>query len=100
MPDSGEFQLVVLPHLEEAYSLARWLMGSASGAEDVVQEALLRALTYFGSFKGQNARAWLLQIVRNVAYAMLRQERGATAPLPLDGDEIDCNIDHRGESPA
>jgi DNA-directed RNA polymerase specialized sigma24 family protein len=52
---------VVLPHLDAAYNLARWLMRDPVAAEDVVQEAMLRALTYFASFKGVNPRAWLLQ---------------------------------------
>jgi RNA polymerase sigma factor (sigma-70 family) len=66
----------VLPHLDAAYNLARWLMRDAAAAEDVVQEAMLRALTYFTSFKGVNPRAWLLQIVRNAAYASVRLDRG------------------------
>src|SRR5438132_9474722 len=70
------FEAVVLPHLDAAYNLARWLMRDATAAEDVVQEAMLRALTYFASFKGVNPRAWLLQIVRNAAYASGSLERG------------------------
>jgi len=70
------FAAVVLPHLDAAYNLARWLMRDATAAEDVVQEAMLRALTYFASFKGVNPRAWLLQIVRNAAYASASLERG------------------------
>src|SRR5712691_12902161 len=69
-------EAVVLPHLDAAYNLARWLMRDAIAAEDVVQEAMLRALTYFASFKGVNPRAWLLQIVRNTAYASQRLDRG------------------------
>lgn len=71
MPESGSFASVALPHLDAAYNLARWLTGSREEAEDVVQEAMLRALTYFPSFRGGNARAWVLQIVRNTAYAAL-----------------------------
>jgi RNA polymerase sigma-70 factor (ECF subfamily) len=66
----------VLPHLDAAYNLARWLMRDAAAAEDVVQEAMLRALTYFASFKGVNPRAWLLRIVRNAAYASASLQRG------------------------
>ena len=65
----------MLPHLDAAYNLARWLVRDAA-AEDVVQEAMLRALTYFSSFKGVNPRAWLLQIVRNAAYASTGIDRG------------------------
>ena len=66
----------MLPHLDAAYNLARWLMRDAAAAEDVVQEAMLRALTYFASFRGVNPRAWLLQIVRNAAYASASLDRG------------------------
>ena len=66
----------MLPHLDAAYNLARWLMRDAAAAEDVVQEAMLRALTYFASFKGGNSRAWLLQIVRNAAYTSQGLDRG------------------------
>ena len=66
----------MLPHLDAAYNLARWLTRDAASAEDVVQEAMLRALTYFASFKGVNPRAWLLQIVRNAAYASSSLDRG------------------------
>jgi RNA polymerase sigma-70 factor (ECF subfamily) len=71
------FEAVVLPHLDAAYNLARWLVRDPAAAEDVVQEAMLRALTYFASFKGVNPRAWLLQIVRNAAYSSRQLDRGA-----------------------
>jgi RNA polymerase sigma-70 factor (ECF subfamily) len=70
------FAAVVLPHLDAAYNLARWLVRDPAAAEDVVQEAMLRALTYFAGFKGVNSRAWLLQIVRNTAYASRSLDRG------------------------
>ncbi len=71
------FAATVLPHLDAAYNLARWLMRDPTAAEDVVQEAMVRALTYFASFKGANPRAWLLQIVRNVAFSSHSLDRGA-----------------------
>lgn len=77
-PDGGRFEQVVLPHLDSAYNLARWLVRDASLAEDVVQDAVLRALGYFASYRGGNARAWLLQIVRNTAYTTLMARRGRT----------------------
>jgi RNA polymerase sigma-70 factor (ECF subfamily) len=85
---------VVLPHLDAAYNLARWIMGGAEDAEDVVQEALVRALTYFPSFRGRNARAWLLQIVRNTAYSALRARRGLRlVPLAEEaGDDDDPGV--------
>jgi len=76
------FAAVVLPHLDAAYNLARWLLRDSAAAEDVVQEAMLRALTYFSSFKGVNPRAWLLQIVRNTAYASRELDRG-TQLVPI-----------------
>lgn len=71
------FEAVVLPHLDAAYNLARWLTRNTADADDVVQEAVLRAATYFAGFRGTNARAWLLQIVRNTAYASKKLVRGA-----------------------
>ena len=77
MEQDSAFAAVALPHLDAAYNLARWLTGSADEAEDVVQEAMVRALTYFPSFRGGNPRAWVLQIVRNAAYAALKTRHGA-----------------------
>ena len=71
--DDG-FEAVVLPHLDAAHNLARWLMRDRAAADDVLQEAMLRALTYFPSFRGGNSRGWLLQIVRNTAYSALKPE--------------------------
>jgi RNA polymerase sigma-70 factor (ECF subfamily) len=62
---SESFDEVVLPHLDAAYRLARWLMRNEHDAEDAVQEASLRALRYFRTFSGGNARAWFHRIVRN-----------------------------------
>jgi RNA polymerase sigma-70 factor (ECF subfamily) len=73
-PDKN-FELVVLPHLDAAHNLARWLMRDGAAAEDVLQEAIVRALTYFPSFRGVNPRGWLLQIVRNTAYSALQPGR-------------------------
>jgi len=75
-PDSQRFQAEVLVHLDAAHNLARWLLRDPADAEDVLQEALLRAFSYFPSFRGTNARAWLLQIVRNAAYAALKKRKG------------------------
>jgi RNA polymerase sigma-70 factor, ECF subfamily len=64
---AASFEQLVAEHLDAAYNLARWLTRDATLAQDVVQDAIVRALTYFSTFRGENARAWLLQIVRNVA---------------------------------
>jgi RNA polymerase sigma-70 factor (ECF subfamily) len=69
------FERVVLPHLDAAYNLARWLTRNDHDARDVVQDALLRALRYFRSLRGEHARPWLLQIVRHTCYTWLRQNR-------------------------
>lgn len=82
------FARVALPHLDAAYNLARWLVRDADAAQDVVQDAMVRALTYFASFRGDNARAWLLQIVRTTAYTRAARSRGAAeVPLPAE-DEL------------
>lgn len=69
------FELVALPHLAAAYDLARWLTGSSDDAEDVVQESYLRAFQFFDGWRGENARAWLLAIVRNTAMSWLQRNR-------------------------
>jgi RNA polymerase sigma-70 factor, ECF subfamily len=66
---SERFEDVVLPHRDAAYRLARWLIRNEHDAEDIVQEASLRALRYFGTFGGRNARAWFLRIVRNTCWS-------------------------------
>jgi RNA polymerase sigma-70 factor, ECF subfamily len=74
------FEEVVLPHLDAAYRLARWLMANEHDAEDVVQEASLRAFRYFRTFAEGNARAWFLRIVRNICYSW----HGRKLQLPAD----------------
>jgi RNA polymerase sigma-70 factor (ECF subfamily) len=102
---AGSFEQVVMPHLNAAYNLAHWLMRDQSQAEDVVQDAVLRALNYFASYKGGDARAWLLRIVRNPAYAVLAaRRRGPTtslddAGLTADGDPIAMEIADPADNP-
>jgi RNA polymerase sigma-70 factor, ECF subfamily len=74
-----DFQELAATHLESAYNLARWLVRDPALADDVVQDAMLRALRYYHGFRGENARAWLLQIVRNVALTRLKRA-GAESP--------------------
>ena len=81
------FARAALPHLDAAYNLARWLVRDADAAQDVVQDAMVRALTYFAGFRGENARAWLLQIVRTTAYNRAARQRGAAeVPLPEEDE--------------
>src|SRR4249919_1892272 len=84
------FEQTVLPHLTAAYNLARWLTRNDEDAEDVVQEASLRAVKYWRGFAGGESRSWLLAIVRNTFYSWLRQ-KSAQPELTGDGeiDEID-----------
>jgi RNA polymerase sigma factor (sigma-70 family) len=70
-----DFEQVVLSNLDAAYNLARWLVRNPHDAEDVVQEACLRAVRFFGGYQEGNARAWLLRIVRNTAYSFLEKKR-------------------------
>jgi RNA polymerase sigma-70 factor (ECF subfamily) len=69
------FEQAVLPHLDAAYNLARWMMRNEQDAQDVVQEAYLRAFRFFPGFRGGDARAWLLKIVRNTCYTWLHVDR-------------------------
>ena len=92
------FERVVLPHLDAAYNLARWLMRDADAAEDVVQEAMVRALSYFGGFKGINPRAWLLQIVRNTAYGSRALNRGAET-VPIADDDTAPELASEADDP-
>jgi RNA polymerase sigma-70 factor (ECF subfamily) len=69
------FEQDVLPHLDAAYNLARWLIRDEQGAQDVVQEAYLRAFRFFSGFRGGDARAWLMKIVRNTCYTWLHANR-------------------------
>jgi RNA polymerase sigma factor (sigma-70 family) len=80
----GRFERAVLPHLEAAYNLARWLTRNDHDAEDVVQEAYVRALTFFDSFRGEDGRAWLLAVVRNTCYTWLEKHRSKEPPVSLD----------------
>jgi RNA polymerase sigma factor (sigma-70 family) len=91
---------VVLPHLDAAYNLARWLMRDVEAAEDVLQEAMVRALTYFASFKGVNPRAWLLQIVRNTAYGSMALNRGIEmVPITAESGETTVELVSADDDP-
>lgn len=78
--------VLVLPHLDAAYNLARWLARNDADAQDIVQDAFERAMRYIGGFRGDNARSWLLQIVRNTCYSWLKANRPG-AETAFDGDE-------------
>jgi RNA polymerase sigma-70 factor (ECF subfamily) len=82
------FEQTVLPHLDAAYNLARWLAGNEHDAQDVAQEACLRAFRFFGNFRGDNARAWFLVIVRNTFHTWLRKNRPPQVMLELADEAL------------
>lgn len=84
------FEAQVLPHLDATYRFARWLARSPDDAEDLVQEAMLRAYRGFDALRGSDVKAWLLTIVRNChATALQQQRRRAQVPLPEEHDALD-----------
>lgn len=82
------FEECVLPHLDAAFNLARWLLRDKSNAEDATQEAMLRAYRFFGGFRSGDGRAWLLQIVRNCCYTWLRKNRPQEDISEVDEDAM------------
>jgi RNA polymerase sigma-70 factor (ECF subfamily) len=80
----ARFEQLIVPHLNAAYNLARWLLGRDQDAEDVVQEAYLRAFQFFGGFHGTDGRAWLLAIVRNNCYTWMQRQRRQAASTAFD----------------
>ena len=86
------FEALMLPHLDAAHNLAKWLLRNEEDACDVVQEAYLRAFKSFSGFRGSNGRAWLLTIVRNTSYTLLKKNRGADLTTTFD-EEIHASGD-------
>lgn len=85
--EAERFERMILPHLDAAYNLARWLTRNNHDAEDVVQEACMRAQKFFGGFHGDDGRAWLIKIVRNTCYTWLERNRPRTAEIDFDEDK-------------
>src|SRR5216117_30825 len=96
--DLMSFEALMLPHLDAAHNLAKWLLRNEQDAQDVVQEAYLRAFKSFGGFHGSNGRAWLLTIVRNTSYTLLKKNRALDLTTTFD-EEIHA-IGHQSASPA
>jgi RNA polymerase sigma-70 factor (ECF subfamily) len=92
------FEQAVLPHLDAAYNLARWLTRNEQDAQDVTQEAFLRAFRFFDGYQGGNMRAWLLTIVRNTCYTWLHQNRPPEAAVEFD-EEIHSSESSGGADP-
>lgn len=91
MPDQSKavrFEEIALPHLGAAYNLARWLLHNEHDAEDVVQEAYLRALTSFSGYYGGDSRSWLMTIVRNTCYTWLQKNQALRLSDPIE-DKLD-----------
>ncbi|HEU0155510.1 MAG TPA: sigma-70 family RNA polymerase sigma factor [Stellaceae bacterium] len=84
----SRFEAVVLPHLDAAYALARWLTRNDADAADVVQEAMLRAFRYFNSYRDGDAKSWVLRIVRRSCYSWFERNRPAEI-VPLKEEEAD-----------
>lgn len=80
----ARFEQIVVPHLGAAYNLSRWLTRNDTDAQDVVQEAYLRAFKFFGSYHGGDSRSWLLTIVRNTCYTWLQQNRARELTTEFD----------------
>lgn len=80
----NDFEQVLLPHLDAAYNLARWLLRNDQDAEDAVQEAYLRAYKSFSRFRGGDGKAWLMTILRNVCYTMIKKFRSHETQEPFD----------------
>lgn len=87
------FEEVALRHLPAAYNLARWLVRNDQDAEDVVQEAYLRAFKFFGGYRGGEGRTWLLTIVRNTSYSWLQRNRARELTEPIDDTQQDLICD-------
>jgi len=83
----AQFERLVMPHLDAAYNLARWLAGNDHDAEDIAQEACVRAFRFVGGCRGSDGRAWLLTIVRNTAYSWLKKNRSQRL-IFIDDDEV------------
>lgn len=88
---TGRFETAVLPHLDAAYNLARWLLRDDHSAQDAVQEACIRAFRFFDHLRGEDARPWLLGIVRNTCYTLLRKRRQVGEHVEFD-EERDTGL--------
>jgi RNA polymerase sigma-70 factor, ECF subfamily len=97
---SGGFEEVVLPHLDAAYNLARWLVRKPQDAEDIVHEAYLRAFKFFAGYQGGDARAWVLKIVRNTSYSYLEKNRPAELAEEFDEEVHTAVVEQPGAEAA
>ena len=91
----AQFERLVMPHLDAAYNLARWLAGNDHDAQDIAQDACVRAFRFVGGCRGSEGRSWLLTIVRNTAYSWLKKNRSQRL-LSIDDDECPEIEDQNG----
>ena len=92
MSNRQAFETLVMPHLDAAYNLARWLLRSDQAAEDAVQEASMRAFRYIDSLRGQDARPWLLGIVRNTCFTALERARSGPQQVEFDDAQFEAAL--------
>ena len=93
-----DFERLALPHMDAAYNLALWLVKSRADAEDVVQDACLRALKYVDALRGEDARSWFLTVVRHAFYDWCRRNRPSEL-IDDDGTALEMAVDEAGVSP-
>src|SRR6202043_990736 len=96
MPRS--FEEIVLPHLDAAFNYARWLTKNDADAEDVVQDAYVRALRFFSSLRDENARAWLFTIVRNTWYGRFPRAGSGLTTVAMDNPNANAHADDRADA--
>jgi RNA polymerase sigma factor (sigma-70 family) len=103
LDDNARFRTIVMPHIDEAYRLAHWLTGNRTDAEDVVQDASMRAFRAIRNYTGGSARSWVLSIVRNTAYSWLRKNRPAAVVTVDDLEAVELEQaspgDRDGDNP-
>ena len=99
-PDIPRFEALVLPHLDAAFNLARWLTRDGQEAEEIVQEAFVRALRFFSGYRGGDVKAWLLAIVRNTCHDRMRRERPGGLTTEFDEEVHGVDRDEPGPEAA
>lgn len=97
LDDNARFRSIVMPHIDEAYRLAHWLTGNRTDAEDVVQDASMRAFRAIRNYTGGSARSWVLSIVRNTAYSWLRKNRPAAVVTVDDLEAVELEQANPGD---
>lgn len=92
---ASRFEELIVPHLDDAYTLARYLLRDEHDAQDAVQDAALRAFRYFDGFRGGDARAWLLAIVRNCCLTLKRRHQNDRLTIPISEDHLSVDRESR-----